>query len=127
MLPKEAANEEKSGNCDSFFQAFCGVLSRIVILCPLQTKGNLGILLQRGIAIPDCEAAALPGRFLPELGRSSERPFFWVVSWSQDRSRPLSRHRFLLLLTPQIPRANPSTALDVPAQRPKSLRQNEQA
>ncbi len=24
----------------------------------------------------DREAAALPGRFLPELGRSSERPFF---------------------------------------------------
>ena len=23
-------------------------------------------------------AAALPGRFLPELGRSSERPFFWL-------------------------------------------------
>jgi hypothetical protein len=33
-------------------------------------------LLQRGIAIFDCKAAALPGRFLPELGRSSERPFF---------------------------------------------------
>jgi hypothetical protein len=32
--------------------------------------------LQRGIAIFDCEAAALPGRFLPELGRSHERPFF---------------------------------------------------
>ena len=64
------------GNCDSFFQAFCGVLSRIVILCILQTRGYPGILLQRGIAILDCEAAALPGRFLPELGRSSERPFF---------------------------------------------------
>jgi hypothetical protein len=24
------------------------------------------------------EAAALPGRFLPELGRSSERPFFYL-------------------------------------------------
>ena len=65
-----------SGNYDSFFQAFCGVLSRIVILCSLQTGRDFVILLQRGIAIPDCEAAALPGRFLPELGRSSERPFF---------------------------------------------------
>ena len=73
---KEAANEEKSGNYDSFFQRFCGVLSRIVILCALQTNGSFFILLQRGIAILDCEAAALPGRFLPELGRSSERPFF---------------------------------------------------
>ena len=59
-----------------FFQGFCGVLSRIVILCCLRTWRDFVILLQRGIAIPDCEAAALPGRFLPELGRSSERPFF---------------------------------------------------
>ncbi|HSS15321.1 MAG TPA: hypothetical protein VLL04_15590 [Rhizomicrobium sp.] len=73
---KEAAIEEKSGNYDSFFQRFCGVLSRIVILCFLQTGRLSVILLQRGIAISDCEAAALPGRFLPELGRSSERPFF---------------------------------------------------
>src|ERR1700760_1888585 len=36
----------------------------------------LGILLQRGITVFDREAAALPGRFLPELGRSPERPFF---------------------------------------------------
>jgi len=78
-VPKEAAIEEKSGNCDSFFQAFCGVLSRIVILCALQTRRDFFILLQRGIAILDCEAAALPGRFLPELGRSSERPFFCAV------------------------------------------------
>jgi hypothetical protein len=77
---KEAANEEKSGNYDSFSQRFCGVLSRIVILCSLQTGRDFGILLQRGIAILDCEAAALPGRFLPELGRSSERPFF--LPWS---------------------------------------------
>jgi hypothetical protein len=42
----------------------------------LQTSWKIGILLQRGIVIFDCEAAALPGRFLPELGRSSERPFF---------------------------------------------------
>ena len=75
-MPKEAADEEKSGNYDSFFQGFCVVLSGIVILCFLQTGGELVILLQRGIAILDCEAAALPGRFLPELGRSSERPFF---------------------------------------------------
>jgi len=65
--------------CEMFSQVFCGVLSRIVILCALQTSGSFFILLQRGIAIFDCEAAALPGRFLPELGRSSERPFFWLV------------------------------------------------
>jgi hypothetical protein len=35
----------------------------------LQTLAGSGILLQRGIAILDREAAALPGRFLPELGR----------------------------------------------------------
>ena len=67
---------QKSGNYDSFFQAFCGVLSRTVILCALHVERVSYILLQRGIAILDCEAAALPGRFLPELGRSSERPFF---------------------------------------------------
>ena len=77
-VPKKAAVEEKTGNCDSFFQAFCGVLSRIVILCALQTSCDPAILLQRGSAILDCEAAALPGRFLPELGRSSERPFFFA-------------------------------------------------
>jgi len=75
-MPKKGATEEKLGICDSFFQAFCGVLSRIIILCTLQTGRHPGILLQRGIAILDCEAAALPGRFLPELGRSSGRPFF---------------------------------------------------
>src|SRR5215468_5407374 len=82
-MPKKSAIEEKLGNCDSFFQAFCGVLSRIVILCILQTRRYPGILLQRGIAILDCEAAALPGRFLPELGRSSERPFF--LPWPKAR------------------------------------------
>jgi hypothetical protein len=76
MMTNRAADEEKSGNFSCFFQAFCGVLSRIVILCALRTRSDFVILLQRGIAILDCEAAALPGRFLPELGRSSERPFF---------------------------------------------------
>jgi hypothetical protein len=66
----------KSGNCDSFFQDFCGILPGIIIHYSLQTRFGSAILLQRGIAIFDCEAAALPGRFLPELGRSSERPFF---------------------------------------------------
>ena len=77
--------DQNQGNCDSFFQAFCGVLSRIVILCALQTKASFFILLQRGIAILDCEAAALPGRFLPELGRSSERPFFLRRSFGSWR------------------------------------------
>ena len=62
-----------------FFQDFCGILSGIIIHCGLQPGAGSGILLQRGIAIFDCEAAALPGRFLPELGRSSERPFFFAL------------------------------------------------
>ena len=70
--------QKNQAHLTGFFQPFCGVLSGIVILCALQTRGNFGILLQRGIAILDCEAAALPGRFLPELGRSSERPFFLI-------------------------------------------------
>jgi hypothetical protein len=79
---KRQQSSQKPGNYDIFFQAFCGVLSRIVILCALQTKAGFFILLQRGIAIVDCEAAALPGRFLPELGRSSERPFFLPGSFA---------------------------------------------
>src|SRR5262249_30598181 len=34
--------------------------------------------------VPLCEAAALPGRFLPELGRSLERPFFHAATGSGD-------------------------------------------
>jgi hypothetical protein len=53
-------------------------------------------------------AAALPGRFLPELGRSSERPFFYlavfcVVAASPLRSWALSPLRSRLLATPQNP------------------------
>ena len=73
---KRQQESQIPGNYDRFFQVFCGVLSRIVILCALHTRSDFFILLQRGIVIFDCEAAALPGRFLPELGRSSERPFF---------------------------------------------------
>ncbi|HSS15069.1 MAG TPA: hypothetical protein VLL04_14310, partial [Rhizomicrobium sp.] len=76
QVPEEAAERRKSGQCDRFFQDFCGVLSGMIIHWILQTRSGSGILLQRGIAILDREAAALPGRFLPELGRSSERPFF---------------------------------------------------
>jgi hypothetical protein len=36
----------------------------------LPARYEFRILLQRGIVVPDHEAAALPGRFLPELGRS---------------------------------------------------------
>jgi len=46
-------------------------------LC-LQTNSCSIILLQRGIAIFDCEAATLPGRFLPELGRSLTRAAFFL-------------------------------------------------
>ena len=76
-----------------FFQGFCGVLSRIVILCALHTHWRFFILLQRGIAIFDCEAAALPGRFLPELGRSSERPFFLRGSFGLWVRRAFARGR----------------------------------
>jgi len=73
---KRQQKGENLGKCDIFFQPLCGVLSGMIIHWTLHTKAGSGILLQRGIAIFDCEAAALPGRFLPELGRSSERPFF---------------------------------------------------
>jgi hypothetical protein len=95
------------GKSVTFFQSFCGVLSRIVILCALQTSWSFFILLQRGIAILDCEAAALPGRFLPELGRSSERPFFCAGLLDRGgvarRSWALSPHRSSRLATPQNP------------------------
>ncbi len=65
--------------CEMFSQVFCGVLSRIVILCALHIGRLLFILLQRGIAIHDCEAAALPGRFLPELGRSRWSGHFFCL------------------------------------------------
>jgi hypothetical protein len=54
-----------------------GKLLTALVFTDLRHGQNFGILVQRGIAIFDCEAAALPGRFLPELGRSPERPFFW--------------------------------------------------
>jgi len=48
------------------------------------------ILLQRGIADPFCEAAALSGRFLPELGRFGlpKRPF----SFGQTRFQRRNQH-----------------------------------
>src|SRR5439155_15772298 len=86
-------------------------------------------------AIFDCEAAALPGRFLPELGRSSERPFFLA-----GLLRPECVARSLMGIKPtsfprscsgrKIPSQNRALrngwgrSLDAPAQRPKSLRQN---
>jgi hypothetical protein len=82
QVTEEAAESREFEQCDRFFQDFCGVLSGIIICKNLQTGLGSGILLQRGIAIFDCEAAALPGRFLPELGRSSERPFFFApILW----------------------------------------------
>jgi hypothetical protein len=59
-------------NTHDFLDYFIGK----ACLLDLHQTTSFGILLQRGIAIFDCEAAALPGRFLPELGRSHERPFF---------------------------------------------------
>jgi len=61
----------------------------------LRRKCLFSILLQRGIAIFDCKAAALPGRFLPELGCSSEQPFFFGFSIGATRSA--------LSLTPSDP------------------------
>jgi hypothetical protein len=59
----------------------------------LQTNYNFGILLQRGIAIFDCEAAALPGRFLPELGRFGNEAAFFLsarIFWRAGASRVLT-------------------------------------
>src|ERR1700754_2041951 len=78
---------ENSDFC-SFSAAFWTIWNRFKIL---RRNRNFGILLQRGIAIFDCEAAALPGRFLPELGRSSERPFFLPRSFAAWRCRRSAR------------------------------------
>ena len=61
----------------------------------LRGAARSGILLQRGIAILDREAAALPGRFLPELGRSAktERPFFCLrMIWPRDSRGARARY-----------------------------------
>src|ERR1700759_504405 len=135
---KRQQKEENGGNCDRFFQAFCGVLSGTIIPWTLHTGSGSGILLQRGIAIFDCEAAALPGRFLPELGRSSERPFFLRRSFGPwRRCSSLMGIKPTSLLAPghgpkslaqKSPPRNPRAKRDryhrAPAQRPKSLRQN---
>jgi hypothetical protein len=73
----DAASDEKMGRGFRYFPSNSAEIffSRILFL-RLHENSLFSILLQRGIAIFDCEAAALPGRFLPELGRSSERPFF---------------------------------------------------
>jgi hypothetical protein len=108
QVPEEAAEIVEARQCDRFFQYFCGVLSGMIIHWILQTKSGSGILLQRGIAILDREAAALPGRFLPELGRSSERPFFlpWSFGFWVCRAiarGPLSPRRSALLPSDQNP------------------------
>jgi hypothetical protein len=62
----------------------------------LRQESLSGILLQRGIAILDCKAAALPGRFLPELGRSPSGHFFALSFWAvavlprRSRAKPAS-------------------------------------
>ena len=72
-------------------------------------SGSLpGILLQRGIAIFDREAAALPGRFLPELGRSHGAAIFFRWSFGPGVRRrfargPLSPRRSRLLPQAQNP------------------------
>jgi len=76
QLPRNPAFAKKSGMALQFLQRFCGETPQLQPLMYLRTGWRSGILLQRGIAILDREAAALPGRFLPELGRSHERPFF---------------------------------------------------
>jgi hypothetical protein len=75
----------------------------------LRTKRLSGILLQRGIVIFDYEAAALPGRFLPELGR----PFKRAAIFFPARFRcALNASRALTCFTP--------AARDAPAQVAKS-------
>jgi len=75
---------------------FRGKILRKFSFLHLRTKGSFGILLQRGIAIFDCEAAALPGRFLPELGRPRGGHFFCAgllapegVAFARCRYEPL--------------------------------------
>src|ERR1700743_585646 len=80
---------ENSDFC-SFSAAFWTIWNRFKIL---RRNRNFGILLQRGIAIFDCEAGALPGRFLPELGRSSERPFFYPALCASHRVDLMSTSR----------------------------------
>ena len=91
QLSKSSADAEKSGSGCVFFQCLCGVLSAICPSSSLRTKSRSLILLQRGITILDREAAALPGRFLPELGRSSERPFFLPRSFGLWVRRAIAR------------------------------------
>ena len=70
------------------FLIFRGKTGKKDVFPDLYGNRVFGILLQRGIAILDREAAALPGRFLPELGRSPERPFFFAsVFWALRASR----------------------------------------
>jgi hypothetical protein len=75
---------------------FRGKILRKISILHLRTKWSFGILLQRGIAIFDCEAAALPGRFLPELGRPRGGHFFCAgllapegVAFARCRYEPL--------------------------------------
>jgi hypothetical protein len=63
------------------------------------------------------EAAALPGRFLPELGRSYERPFFCA---GLLRPYAVAMDGFV---APSLVGLTP-TSLDAPAQATKSLAQN---
>jgi hypothetical protein len=72
----------------------------------LQQNSSSIILLQRGIAIFDCEAAALPGRFLPELGRSLTRAAFFLfkafavlLCRSRKRAALVARNRPLDVCT----------------------------
>jgi hypothetical protein len=72
---------------------FLGKLLEKGFLLDLHQTRFSGILLQRGIAICGREAAALPGRFLPELGRSHERPFFLARSFAPCVRRGLLRRK----------------------------------
>src|SRR4051812_46647240 len=80
-VPKRRNFGENSGKISlrnvRFCAAFCMAEPRIL---RLQRQLRFGILLQRGIAIFDCEAAALPGRFLPELGRPYRAAIFFGLS-----------------------------------------------
>jgi hypothetical protein len=59
---------------------FTGKMPQGQVFYPLQQKPSPTILLQRGIAGSPREAAALPGRFLPELGRFlTEAAFFYLA------------------------------------------------
>ena len=94
-----------SGKWRENLQCFRRKTCRKIVFCACMRDRLPAYCCSAVLRSSDCEAAALPGRFLPELGRSSERPFFCpvfcVLAASRHRSWALSPHRSPLLVRPQ--------------------------